>query len=84
MPPHHPLAPCWSTSSLGAPADMTEQERLALCQHLGLCVGLFGPLQAPVQLLGGALAWLHTRLAGRAVTSVTLVGAVALLGWMVL
>ena len=48
-----------------------------LCQHLGLCVRLFGPLQAPVQLMGGGLAWLHTRLAGRAVTSVSLVGAVA-------
>ena len=84
MPTPTSFAPRWSTSSLGAPADMTEQERLALCQHLGLCVRLFGPLQAPVQLMGSGLAWLHTRLAGRAVTSVSLVGAVALLGWLVL
>lgn len=79
MPLSSPLPPRWSTSSLGDPADMSEQESLALGEHLCLCVTLRGPLQA----LGGGLAWVQATLAGRAVTTFTLAGLLALAGWMV-
>lgn len=79
MPITPSLQPRWSTSSLGDPADMTEQDNRALGEHLCLCVTLRGPLQA----MGGGLAWVQGLLAGRAVTTVALAGLLALVGWMV-
>jgi len=74
-----PLAPRWSTSSLGQPADVSAQESSALGEHLSLCAALRGPLQ----VVGGGLAWGHTLLAGRAVTGFALIALLALVGWMV-
>ena len=80
MPPHSTLAPRWSTSSLGDPAHASEQDNLALGEHLCLCTTQRGPLHA----VGSGLGWLRSQMAGRTVTTFALVGLLAVCAWLVL
>ncbi len=64
---------------MGHPADMSVQENGALGEHLRLCTLLRGPTHA----LGGSIDWMHARLAGRTVSTFTLVALLELGGWMV-
>lgn len=80
MPPTTSLAPRWSTSALGEPAHTSEQDQLALGEHLCLCATQRGPLQA----VGTGLGWLQAQLAGRTVTTCALAGLLVLCAWLVL
>jgi len=78
---HHPTHPTpgWSTSSMGHPADMSEQESLALGEHLSLCATLHGPLQT----IARGIAWTLSMLAGHAITGLALGALLMLAGWLV-
>lgn len=77
--PYHPTpTPGWSTSSMGRPATMSEQECQALSDHLSVCATLQGPIQA----LKRGTAWTLSVLAGHAITGLALGTALVLLGWL--
>lgn len=72
-------APRWSTSSQGAPATPSEQDKRALVDHLCLCSTQRGHMH----MLGVGVGWLHALLGGRVVTTCTLAGLLVLGGWLV-
>jgi len=78
MPHPTHLTPGWSTSSRGRPADMSEQESLALGEHLSLCA----TLHTPVQTIARAMAWALSMLAGHAITGLALGAFLVLAGWL--
>lgn len=76
MPPT--LAPHWSTSSLGHPAEISPRDRSALGEHLKLCTRLRGPWRA----LRGGVDTLQSLLAARVVTAAVVVSLPALALWL--
>lgn len=79
MPHSPPLAPCWTTSSMGHPADMSEQESTALAEHMSLCAALREPLLP----LGDGISWLRKHLARRSITAFALITVLVPAGWRV-